>query len=221
MLKNKSWNLMRLARVACAFLIAAGTAAAQTETWHLDSNHSSAEFSVRHMGISTVRGAFSKVGGDVTYDPSNVSQSTIDVVIDATSVDTHVEMRDKDLRGDHFLNVAQYPTLTFKSKRVTPAGTGKLQVTGDLTLHGVTKEVTLEVDGPTAPMKDPRGNLHMGASATTKIDRTDFGMTGMTAMVGSEVSIQIDVELVQRLGPPRGSGQAPPAAPAPPPSTPQ
>ena len=220
MLRSKSLNWMLLANVACACLMGPGTAAAQTETWHLDPNHSSAQFSVRHMGISTVRGAFTKLSGDVMYDPSNVSQSTIDVVIDATSVDTHVEMRDKDLRGDHFLNVAQYPTLTFKSKRVTPAGTGKLQVTGDLTLHGVTKEVTLDVDGPTAPMKDPRGNLHMGASATTKIDRTDFGMAGMTAMVGSEVSIQIDVELVQRLGPPRGSGQAPPAGQAPPPSAP-
>jgi polyisoprenoid-binding protein YceI len=220
MLSNKSRNSMLLASVACACLLAAGTAAAQTGTWHLDPNHSSAQFAVRHMGISTVRGAFTKVSGDVTYDPSDVSQSTIDVVIDATSVDTHVEMRDNDLRGDHFLNVAQYPTLTFKSKRVTAAGTGKLQVTGDLTLHGVTKEVTLDVDGPSAPMKDPRGNLHMGASATTKIDRTDFGMTAMTAMVGSEVSILIDVELVQRLGPPRGSGQAPPPGQGPPPTTP-
>ena len=218
MLRNKSLNLVLLASVACACLMAPGTVAAQTETWHLDPNHSSAQFSVRHMGISTVRGAFTKLSGDVTYDPSNVSQSTIDVVIDATSVDTHVEMRDKDLRGDRFLNVAQYPTLTFKSKRVTPAGAGKLKVTGDLTIRGITKEVTLDVDGPTAPMKDPRGNLHMGASATTKIDRTDFGMTGMTAMVGSEVSIQIDVELVQRLGPPRGSGQTPPTGQAPPPS---
>ena len=115
MRRNKSWNSILLASVACASLLAPGTAAAQTGTWQLDPNHSSAQFSVRHMGISTVRGAFTKLSGEVTYDPSNISQSTIDVVIDAASVDTHVEMRDHDLRGDHFLNVAQFPTLTSRA----------------------------------------------------------------------------------------------------------
>jgi polyisoprenoid-binding protein YceI len=198
MLRNESWKSVLLIGVSAACL-AAGSAVAQTDTWQLDPNHSSAQFSVRHMGISTVRGAFTKLSGEVTYSSSDVSKSTVDVTIDTNSVDTHVERRDNDLRSDHFLDVAKYPAMTFKSKRVVAAGAGKLQVIGDLTLHGVTKEVTLDVDGPSAPMKDPRGNLHMGASATTKINRSDFGMTGMTAMVGDEISIIIDVELVQRV----------------------
>jgi polyisoprenoid-binding protein YceI len=196
----------------CVLCIATVSTVAQTETWHLDPPHSAAQFSVRHMGISTVRGTFTKVSGDVKYSPSDLSKSSIDVVIDAKSADTRVEMRDNDVRSDHFLDVAKYPTIAFKSKHVAAAGAGKLKVTGDLTIHGVTKEVVLDVDGPTPPMKDPMGNPHMGASASAKINRSDFGMTGMAAMVGDEVTITIDVELVQRSGPPPAppSGQAPP-----------
>lgn len=118
-------------------------------------------------------------------------------MIDTKSVDTRVEMRDNDVRSDHFLDAAKYPTITFKSKSVAADGAGKLKVTGDLTIHGVTKTVVLDVDGPTPPMKDQKGNQHMGASASTKINRSDFGMTGMAPMVGDEVTIIIDVELVQ------------------------
>ena len=174
------------------------SAAAQAETWQLDPAHSAAQFSVRHMGISTVRGTFTKVSGTVQYDPADVTKSAIDVSIDAASVDSRVEMRDNDLRGPHFLDVKQFPQITFKSKRIERAGDGKLKAIGDLTLHGVTKEVTLDVDGPSAPMKDPRGNLHIGASATATINRSDYGVSSMTAMIGSDVNITIDVELVKQ-----------------------
>ncbi len=177
-------------------------AAAQTETWHLDPPHSAAQFSVRHMGISTVRGTFTKVRGDVTYSASDPTKSSLDVTIDASSLDTRVEMRDNDLRSPHFLDVAKFPTITFKSKRVVSAGAGKLKVTGDLTIHGVTREVGLDVDGPTSPAKDPMGGSHMGASATTRINRSDFGVNALPGMVGEEVAIVIDVELVKQLGPP-------------------
>ena len=185
----------------CALLwltnLAGLSAMAQTQTWYLDPPHSAAQFSVRHLGISTIRGTFTKVGGVVVDDPSDLSKASVDVTIDASSVDTRVDMRDKDLRSDHFFDVAKYPTITFKSKRVEAAGAGKLKVTGDLTMHGVTKQVVLDIEGPTDPMKDPRGNVHAGASASTQVDRTQFGMTGMTGMVGSDIAITIDVELVQ------------------------
>jgi polyisoprenoid-binding protein YceI len=166
------------------------------------------------MGISTVRGTFTKVSGEVTYSASDPNKSSLDITIDANSVDTRVEMRDNDLRGPHFLDVAKFPTITFKSKRVVSAGEGKLKVTGDLTIHGVTKEVVLDVEGPSAPMKDPMGNPRMGASATTRISRSDFGVSTMPGMIGEEVAIVIDVELVKQLSaPPPPPGQAPPPPP--------
>jgi len=134
----------------------------------------------------------------VNYSASDPTKASVDVTIDASSVDTRVTMRDNDIRSEHFLDVAKYPTITFKSKHVAAAGPGKLTVTGDLTLHGVTKEVTLNVDGPSAPIKNPMGpGQRMGASATTKINRGDFGMTFMTGAVGDEIDIQIDVELLK------------------------
>ena len=186
----------RLLLVITAAIALSASAFAQAKTWKIDPNHSAAQFSVRHMGISTVRGAFTKVSGTVTYDPSAPGKTAIDVSIDANSIDTRVEMRDNDLRSDHFFDVAKYPTLTFKSKQVADAGPGKLRVTGDLTIHGVTKEVVLDVDGPSAPVTDPKGNLHMGASASTKINRMDYGVNGGSATVGNDVPITIDVEMV-------------------------
>jgi polyisoprenoid-binding protein YceI len=172
------------------------SASAQSDTWQLDPAHSSAQFSVHHMGISTVRGAFTKVAGTVQYNPADVAKTSIDITIDATSVDTRVEKRDDDVKGPKLLDVAKYPTITFKSKRVESTGPGKLRVTGDLTIHGVTKEVVLDVDGPTGPIKDARGNEKMGASATTQINRQDFGVSGFpSAVVADEIGITIDVEL--------------------------
>ena len=178
--------------------------AAQTEAWRLDPPHSAAQFAVRHMGISTVRGTFTKVSGDVQYSATDPSKTSLDVTIDAASVDTRVEMRDNDLRSAHYFDTAKYPTITFKSKRVETAGAGKLKVTGDLTIHGVTKEAVLDVDGPTPPMKDPKGNEHMGASATTKISRQDFGVGSESGMIGDDITITIDVEMVkQSAAPPK------------------
>jgi polyisoprenoid-binding protein YceI len=196
-------------------LLAGASASAQTQTWYLDPPHSSAQFAVRHMGISTIRGTFNKVNG-VVVDSPDLGKASVNVTIDASSVDTRVEMRDKDLRSDHFFDVAKYPTITFQSKKVESAGAGKLKVTGDLTIHGVTKETVLEVDGPTTPpIKDPRGNSRRGVSATTTINRADFGMTFDSPMVGDQIAIQLDVELVDKApGPPHPAPGAPPPPPA-------
>jgi polyisoprenoid-binding protein YceI len=190
--------------------LAGARAGAQTQTWYLDPNHSAAQFSVRHMGISTVRGAFTKTNG-VVVDSPDLSQASVNVTIDASSIDTRVEMRDKDLRSDHFFDVAKYPTITFQSKKVESAGAGKLKISGDLTIHGVTKQVVLDVDGPTAPVKDQRGNQHRGLSATTTINRSDYGMTFDSGTVGDPIAIQLDVELVDKApGAPRPAQAAPP-----------
>ena len=177
--------------------VLAFSSAALADSWKIDGNHTEAEFAVKHMGISTVRGAFSKISGTVDYDPKDVSKTVIEVSIDAASLDTGVAMRDNDLRSPHWFEVEKYPTITFKSTKVEADGPGKLKATGDLTLHGVTKSVVLDVDGLGEPVKDPKGNLHRGASASTKIDRTQFGMTGGTAMVGSDIAITIDAELLK------------------------
>ena len=173
------------------------SAAAQAGTWQIDPNHSAAQFSVRHLGVSTVRGAFTKVSGSAVHDPADPSKDSLEATIDATSVDTRVEMRDKDLRSPHFLDADKFPTITFHSKSAKVAGPGKLLITGDLTLHGVTKEVVLDVDGPSAAIKDPWGNQRIGASASTKIVRQDFGVVAAPGVVGDEITITIDVELIQ------------------------
>jgi polyisoprenoid-binding protein YceI len=178
-------------------LAMAATAAAQAGTWQIDPNHTAAQFSVKHLGVSTVRGAFTKVTGTAKHDPADPSKDSLEATIDANSVDTRVEMRDKDLRSPNFLDVQKYPTITFHSKQVKVVGPGKLQFTGDLTIHGVTKEVVLDVDGPSAPIKDPWGNQRIGTSASTKITRQDFGVNGAPGVVGDEITITIDTELTQ------------------------
>ena len=189
--------MSRFAFVLAALLAMAAAATAQAGTWQIDPNHSAAQFSVRHLGVSTVRGAFMKVSGSASYDPADPSKNSVDVTIDAGSVDTRVQMRDNDLRSPNFLDVQKYPTITFKSKQSKSAGAGKLQLLGDLTIHGVTKEVTLDVDGPSAPIKDPWGNQRIGASASTKINRHDFGVNGAPGAVGDDITITIDTELIQ------------------------
>lgn len=189
--------MSRLVLALITALAMATTAAAQAGNWKIDPNHSSAQFSVRHLGVSTVRGAFTKVSGSATYDPADPSKTSLDATIEATSVDTRVEMRDNDLRSPNFLDVQKFPTITFHSKQVKAAGGGKLQITGDLTIHGVTKEVVLEVDGPSAAIKDPWGNQRIGASAATKINRHDFGVNGAPGVVGDDIAITIDAELIQ------------------------
>ena len=181
-----------------AALAMAATAVAQAGTWQIDPKHSAAQFSVKHLGVSTVRGAFSKVTGSAMYDPADPSKASLEASIDASSVDTRVEMRDNDLKSPHFFDVQKYPTITFKAKSVKSAGSGKLSITGDLTMHGVTKEVVLDVEGPSAPIKDPMGpGQRIGASASTKINRQDFGIAGAPGVVSDEVTITIDAELTQ------------------------
>jgi polyisoprenoid-binding protein YceI len=186
-----------LSALAIALLLAISAAA--QETWQLDPPHSSAQFAVRHLGISTIRGAFTKVSGTVVYDSANPAKSSIQATIDAASVDTRVQKRDDDLRSPNFFDVQKYPTITFQSTKVELAGAGKLKVTGDLTIHGVTKPVTLDVDGPSAPIKDPWGNQRMGASAATKINRMDFGVSADPGMVGDEITLTLDVEMIHPM----------------------
>jgi polyisoprenoid-binding protein YceI len=189
--------MSRLVLLLLTLLTVVGPAAAQAGTWKIDPNHSTAQFAVRHLGISTVRGSFTKVSGTATYDAADTSKDSVDVSIDTNSVDTRVEKRDNDIRSPHFLDAQKYPTITFKSKQAKSAGRGKLQLMGDLTIHGVTKEVVLDVDDVSAPIKDPMGNQRMGASATTKIIRQDFGVNADPGIVGDEISITIDAELIQ------------------------
>jgi len=190
----------RIALTAGLAAVFSLTAPAATTEWQIDPAHSSAQFAVKHLTISTVRGAFTSVKGNVEFDDKDITKSTVDVTIDINSVDTRVEARDKDLRSDHFFDVEHYPTMTFKSTRIEQVAPGKLKVIGNLTIHGVTKEVALDVDGPTSPIKDPWGNQRMGINATTKISRKDFGIGANygSAMIGEEISITIDSEVFHK-----------------------
>jgi polyisoprenoid-binding protein YceI len=169
-------------------------------TWRVDSSHSSAGFSVKHMMVSTVRGTLGPISGTVDYDGKDVASVRADITIDVTKINTGNESRDKDLRGDGFFDVEKYPTMTFKSKRVQPGAAGTFRLVGDLTMHGVTKEVTLDVEGPSQAVKVQNGGFKVGATATTKINRRDFGLNynrliEAGAVVGDEVTVTIDIEL--------------------------
>jgi len=196
-------RLSRIAILAGLAVALSLPAVAATSDWKIDPQHSSAQFAVRHMAISTVRGAFSKVTGTITLDDKDITKSTVDVSIDVSTVDTREPARDNDLRSDKFFDVAHFPTMTFKSKKVEQTAPGKLKVTGDLTIRGVTKEVVLDVDGPTAPVKDPWGNQRVAVSATTKVNRQDYGVKWNATLdnggvvVGDDVNITIDAELVK------------------------
>lgn len=176
-------------------------ALAGTTTYQIDPRHSSAEFAVTHMMISKVRGEFHGVNGTIVYDDQDVSKSSVNVVIDATTVDTQEPDRDKDLKSPNFFDVAKYPTITFKSTKVEKSGDG-LKITGDLTIHGVTKSVVLSATVPQPARKDPWGLQRTAASATTKINRQDYGVTwnktldGGGVLVSDDVNITLDVEMV-------------------------
>ena len=171
-------------------------------TWKIDPAHSSAHFIIRHMMITNVRGGFSAVQGTVVYDPDDLSSSSIDVTIDKKSLSTGDATRDTHLKSPDFLDVEKYPTITFKSEKITKDGDG-LKVVGDLTIHGVTREVALNVEGPTGEQKDPYGNIRVGASATTKIKRSDFGLTWNAAletggiMLGDDLKLELEVSLIK------------------------
>lgn len=178
--------------------------AAPADTWKIDPVHTTVEFTVRHMMISNVKGQFTKVAGTITANGNDPASVRIEATIETSSIDTRSADRDADLKSANFLDVAKYPTMKFKSKKVEAAGTGKWKVVGDLTLHGVTKEVTLEVEIPGPPIKDPWGNTRAGASATATISRKQFGLTWNKlletggAVVGDDVAVSIDVEAVKK-----------------------
>jgi polyisoprenoid-binding protein YceI len=172
--------------------------------WTVDASHSNASFSVRHMMITNVRGEFQKLEGTVSWDPANPGATQVEATIDVASINTRDPQRDGHLKSGDFLDVERFPKLTFNSKSVTAKGKEHLQLTGDLTIHGVTKEVVLEVEGPSAPSTDPFGNTRVGATATTKIKRDDFGLVWNAALetggvlVGNDVSITIDISLIKQ-----------------------
>lgn len=170
----------------------------------IDPAHSSAQFTIRHLMISNVRGDFRSVKGTVVYDPENPAASSIEAEIDVNSLNTRDENRDAHVKSAEFFHAEKHPSITFKSTKVEQEGEGEFKVTGNLTILDVTKEVVLKVEGPSDEAKDPWGNVRVGASATTKIKRSEFGLTWNAAletggvMLGDDVKLEIDVELVKQ-----------------------
>lgn len=185
-------------------MFAVAAVGAHAATYEIDSAHSSANFKIKHLMISNVRGHFSKVTGTVEFDPKNLSASKVEASVDVNTIDTREENRDKHLKSPDFFDVAKYPAMTFKSKKFAAAGTGRYKVTGDFTLHGVTKELVLDLTDVTAEAKGMRGETRVGGQASTKISRKDFGLSWNRAIesggvvVGDEVEITIDLELVKK-----------------------
>lgn len=174
-----------------------------TTTWTIDPIHSSAEFKVKHMMISNVKGHFPKITGKLTLDVTNLSNSYVEASIEAASIQTRDQQRDAHLKSADFLDVEKFPALLFKSTGIRQLRDGELSVEGDLTIRGTTRRVTFEVEGPTPPAKDPWGNTRVAVSATTRINRKDFGLTWNAALetggilVGEEVTITLDVQFVK------------------------
>lgn len=184
--------------------VTAATQSSKPTQWQIDPAHSAAHFSVRHLMISNVRGEFTKLSGSAVLNPTDQTKSSVEITIDAASINTREPQRDEHLRSPDFLDVAKYPTLTFRSKRVQPLGPEEFKVTGDLTIRGVTKEITFDIQGPTSPVKDPWGNIRAGIEASAKINRKDFGVAfnALTetggVVVGDEVKITVEAELIQQ-----------------------
>ena len=174
-----------------------------TTTWNIDPVHSVAEFKVKHMMISNVKGQFAKIAGSLTLNESNLANSRVEVSIDASSIETRDAQRDAHLKSPDFFDVAKFPTLSFKSTSVRVVRDGELAVEGDLTIRDVTRKVVFNVEGPTPPAKDPWGNTRVGVSASTKINRKDFGLSWNAALetggilVGDEVTITLDVQFIK------------------------
>jgi polyisoprenoid-binding protein YceI len=177
--------------------------ATTTGTWNIDPTHSSAQFKVKHMMISNVKGEFNAVTGTLTLNSADITKSRVAASIDVGTINTRDAQRDGHLKSADFLHVEKFPALTFQSTRISKREEGELAVEGDLSIRGVTRKVVFEVEGPSAPMKDPWGNTRIGLSATTRINRKDFGLTWNTALetggllVGDEVTITLDVQLIK------------------------
>jgi polyisoprenoid-binding protein YceI len=180
------------------------TSAASAVRYEIDPAHTRASFAVRHMMVTTVRGEFGKTAGTVVFDEADPSRSRIEATIDASSINTGVEMRDNHLRSADFFDVAKFPHITFRSTQVQKVGDDEYKVTGDLTMHGVTHQVVLNVESPPAEVKDPYGALKRGATATTSVNRRDYGLNWNQAleaggvMVADKVNITIDLELARK-----------------------
>ena len=176
----------------------------QAVTYVIDPIHSTAGFKVRHLMVSNVRGEFSGVAGTVVFDAEDSANSKVEAAIDATTIQTRDNQRDQHLKSADFFDVEKFPKITFISKKVAPVGEGEWRVVGDLSMHGVTKEVVLDVEGPTPEVKDPQGNIKIGATATTKLNRKDFGLGWNVALeaggvlVGDEVAIQLELEMTRK-----------------------
>jgi polyisoprenoid-binding protein YceI len=177
--------------------------ATATTTWNIDPAHSSAEFKVKHMMISHVKGHFAKVTGTLTLDEANLANSRAEALIEAGSLETRDAQRDAHLKSADFFDVEKFPTLSFASTRISLVRDGELAIEGDLTIRGVSRKVVFSAEGPTPPAKDPWGNTRVGVSATTKISRKDFGLNWNAALesggflVGDEVTITLDVQFVK------------------------
>lgn len=173
-------------------------------TYNIDPSHSTASFSIKHMMIAKVHGGFEKMSGTLIYDPKDLAGSIVDVVIEAASINTREAQRDAHLKSADFFDVEKYPVVTFKSTRFE-GSPGDLKIVGNLTIHGVTQSVTLDVEGPSEELSDPWGNIKLGASASTKIRRKDFGLTWNAALeaggilVGDDVAITLDVQFVKQV----------------------
>jgi polyisoprenoid-binding protein YceI len=195
---------IRFAILACSL---AALGAAQETSWRIDPLHSGAHFSVRHMMISTVRGEFGGVNGTVLWDPQNPARTRIEATIDCTTINTGTVKRDEELKGPEFFDIKKYPVMKFKSTKVEPAGEGKLKMTGDLTINAITRQVVLNVEGPTGPVRDSRGREKVGASATGRVNRKEFGIIWNELMdsggfaLADEVSISLDIELIRNDAP--------------------
>ena len=196
--------MKKLVLFVCSVLLTAVPAAAQT--WQIDPAHSRAQFTVRHFGISNVRGDFSGISGSAEYDGKDVTKAKIKATIDVNSITTRVAQRDNHLKTPDFFDAAKFPTMTFESTAITAAGAGKYKMTGNLTMHGVTKPVTFDLDAPSAIITDPQGGgRRVGTAATTTINRKDFGIAydsklpDGTSAVGDMILVQLDVELLQAV----------------------
>ncbi len=196
--------MKRFITVIAAVVTLAVPALASAASWSIDPDHSNVGFKVRHMMVSNVKGDFGKVSGVVDIDDQDVTRSKVEVTIDTASISTGVAKRDAHLKSADFFDVAKYPTMTFVSQKVKKAGNGGLQVYGLLTLHGVTREVVLDVEGPTRAYKDPWGNIKRGATAIARINRKEFGLTWNAAIesggvvVGEEITIALEIELLKK-----------------------
>jgi len=176
---------------------------ASAATWNIDPDHTSIGFKIRHLMVSNVKGVFNKHNGVVDINEKDVTRSKVAMTIDTASIDTNVQKRDDHLRSPDFFDVAKYPTMTFTSKKVAKGANGKLKVTGDLTIRGITREVVLDVDPLSGESKDPWGNIRIGTSAATMVNRKDFGLTWNKALetggvvVGDEVYITLEIEMIK------------------------